>query len=151
MCKGFVSDFKSFIMRGNVVDMAVGIVIGAAFSSIVTSLVSNVIMPPIGLLLGKVDFSNLYLLLQSGSTPGPYPSLEAARKVGAVTLNYGLFINAMVSFLIIAFVIFLLIRAINHLYQKPAAAATTKVCPFCAVEIPLAAKRCPHCTSNLES
>ena len=147
----FVKDFKTFLQRGNVIEMAVAFVVGVAFSAIVTSLVKNVIMPPIGLLLGKVDFSNLFLLLHEGKAPGPYATLAAAEKAGAVTLNYGLFINSIISFLIIAIVIFSMVRAINRLNPKPAPPVVTKNCPFCATSIPLAAKRCPNCTSNLEA
>ncbi len=151
MIKAFVKDFKIFLRRGNVIDLAVAFVIGTAFSAIVTSLVSNIVMPPIGLLLDKVDFSNLYVVLKEGTVPGPYPTLEAAKKAGAVTLNYGLFIMSLISFFIIALVIFSIVRVINTLYVKPAAAVTTKTCPFCASTIPLAAVRCPNCTSSLES
>ncbi|MEY2334504.1 large conductance mechanosensitive channel protein MscL [Acidithiobacillus ferrianus] len=151
MIKAFVKDFKIFLRRGNVIDLAVAFVIGTAFSAIVTSLVSNIVMPPIGLLLDKVDFSNLYVVLKEGTVPGPYPTLEAAKKAGAVTLNYGLFIMSLISFFIIALVIFSIVRVINTLYVKPAAAVTTKTCSFCASTIPLAAVRCPHCTSSLES
>ncbi len=151
MIKSFVKDFKIFLRRGNVIDLAVAFVIGTAFSAIVTSLVSNIVMPPIGLLLDKVDFSNLYVVLKEGTVPGPYPTLEAAKKAGAVTLNYGLFIMSLISFFIIALVIFSIVRVINTLYVKPAAAVTTKTCPFCASTIPLAAVRCPNCTSSLES
>ncbi len=151
MIKAFVKDFKIFLRRGNVIDLAVAFVIGTAFSAIVTSLVSNIVMPPIGLLLDKVDFSNLYVVLKEGTVPGPYPTLEAAKKAGAVTLNYGLFIMSLISFFIIALVIFSIVRVINTLYVKPAVAVTTKTCSFCASTIPLAAVRCPHCTSSLES
>ena len=151
MLKAFAKDFKIFLQRGNVIDLAVAFVIGTAFSAIVTSLVSNLIMPPIGMLLDKVDFSNLYVVLKEGTVPGPYQTLEAARKVGAVTVNYGLFITSLISFFIIALVIFSIVRVINKLYPKPAAAVTTKTCPFCASAIPLAATRCPNCTSQLES
>jgi large conductance mechanosensitive channel len=147
-------EFKEFAMRGNVVDMAVGIIIGAAFGAIVSSLVADVVMPPIGLLLGKVDFSNLFLVLKSGATPGPYETVAAAKQAGAVTLNYGLFINTIISFLIIAFAVFLIIRQINRLKRKaeaPAAEPTTKACPFCFSTIPLRATRCPHCTSPLKA
>jgi len=141
-----LKEFKTFIMRGNVVDLAIGVIIGGAFGGIVTSLVNDVIMPPIGLLLGKVDFAKLYVSLD-GNT---YESLAAAKEIGAPTLNYGAFINTIINFLILGFVIFLLVKAINKM-QKPAPAAdpTTKACVFCATEIPLAAKRCPHCTSEL--
>ena len=151
MIKAYVKDFKTFLRRGNVIDLAVAFVIGTAFSAIVTSLVSNIVMPPIGLLLDKVDFSNLYVVLKEGTVPGPYTTLEAAKKAGAVTLNYGLFIMSLISFFIIALVIFSIVRVINTLYVKPVAAVTTKTCPFCASTIPLAAVRCPHCTSSLES
>ncbi|MGZ5487827.1 MAG: large-conductance mechanosensitive channel protein MscL [Candidatus Aminicenantales bacterium] len=144
-------EFKEFAMRGSVMDMAVGIIIGAAFGAIISSLVADVLMPPIGLLLGKVDFSNLYMLLSAGQTPGPYASLAAAQQAGAVTLNYGAFINKIISFLIIAFSIFLLVRGVNRMKKKAEAPApTTKDCPFCATAVPLAAVRCPHCTSELK-
>jgi len=143
-------EFKEFAMRGSVVDMAVGIIIGAAFGTIVTSLVADVLMPPIGLLLGKVDFANLYILL---SGAGPYPSLDAAQAAGAVTLNYGQFLNKIISFLIVAFALFLVIRGVNRMKKKaePAPAEpTTKDCPFCATAVPIKAVRCPHCTSELK-
>ncbi len=146
-------EFKEFILRGNAFDMAVGIVIGAAFGAVVKSLVDDVIMPPIGLLLGGVDFSNLYVLLKPGTPAGPYPSLADAQAAGAVTLNYGLFINTIVAFLIVAFVLFLLVKSVNQMQKEeevPAAAPTTKICPYCKMEIPLEATRCPHCTSPLE-
>ena len=145
-----LDEFKKFALRGNVVDMAVGIIIGGAFGTIVKSLVDDVIMPPIGLLLGGVDFSDLYVTLKDGVTPGPYAALAAAKAAGAVTLNLGLFFNAVISFLIVAFAVFLLIRGLNKL-QKPkeAPAATTKECPQCTSSIPLKAKRCPQCTSQL--
>jgi large conductance mechanosensitive channel len=141
-------EFKEFAMRGNVVDMAVGIIIGAAFGRIISSLVSDVIMPPLGLLLGKVDFSNLFFSI-SGQ---PYPTLAAARAAGAATINYGLFLNTILDFLIVAFVIFLLIRQINR-WSKPKAAPapTTKECPFCYSAIPIKATRCPNCTSELKA
>jgi large conductance mechanosensitive channel len=145
-------EFKEFAMRGNVVDMAVGIIIGGAFGTIVKSLVSDVIMPPIGLLLGGVDFSNLFLVAKQGSPTGPYAALADAQAAGAVSINYGLFINSVVSFLIVAFAVFFLIKAINSMQRKqeqPAAAPTTKSCSFCATEIPIKATRCPHCTSQL--
>lgn len=143
-------EFKTFIMRGNVMDMAVGIIIGAAFATIISSLVDDILMPPIGLLLGGVDFSNRFLTLKDGVPGGPYPSLTAAQEAGAVTLNYGVFINAIVTFLIVAFAIFLLIRWVNRLKgPEPVAEVTTKSCPHCLMDIPLAATRCPHCTSEL--
>lgn len=146
-------EFKTFAMRGNVVDMAVGIIIGGAFGTIVKSLVDDVLMPPIGLLLGGVDFSELFVTLKDGITVvGPYETLSAAREAGAVTINYGLFFNALVSFLIVAFAVFLLIKAINRLQREkeaPAAAPTTKDCPYCLSAIPLKATRCGHCTSEV--
>ena len=148
-----LKEFKEFILRGNVVDMAVGIIIGAAFGSIVTSLVKDVIMPPIGLLLGNVDFANLFILLKEGAPASPYASLADAQAAGAVTINYGLFINTLISFLIVAFVIFLLIRSINRLRREekaaPPAEATTQECPYCLSTIPIKAVRCAHCTSHL--
>lgn len=146
-----LKEFKEFAMRGNVVDMAVGIIIGAAFGAIVKSLVSDIIMPPIGMILGNVDFANLFLILKDGSAAGPYLSLADAQKVGAVTINYGLFINAIISFIIVAFAVFVLIRNINRLRkEEPAAEPDTKDCPFCLSAIPLKATRCPHCTSEVQ-
>lgn len=141
-------EFKAFVMRGNVIDMAVGVIIGGAFGKIVASMVSDVIMPPIGLLLGKVDFSNLYINM-SGQV---FASLADAQKAGAPTLNYGLFLNNVINFLIVAFVIFIMIKQINKL-QKPAkpgspAAPTTKECPFCCSTVAIKAVRCPNCTSQ---
>lgn len=145
-----LDEFKTFIMRGNVMDMAVGIIIGAAFATIIASLVDDILMPPIGLLLGGVDFSNLFLTLKQGVPPGPYASLAAAQEAGAVTINYGVFINALVTFLIVALAIFLLVRWVNRLKgPEPEAEVTTKICPHCLMEIPLAATRCAHCTSEL--
>jgi large conductance mechanosensitive channel len=147
-------EFKEFATKGNVVDMAVGIVVGAAFGAIVASFVADVIMPPIGLLLGKVDFSNLFAVLKSGAVPGPYASVAAAKQAGAVTLNYGAFINTIISFLIIAFAVFLVIRQINKLRAKPeapAAAPATKECPYCYSAIAIKATRCPFCTSTLKA
>ena len=147
-----LKEFKEFALRGNVVDMAVGIIIGAAFGTIVTSLVNDIIMPPIGLLLGRVDFSDLFLLLSPGDPAGPYSSLQAAKEASAVTINYGVFISTIVSFLIVAFVVFLLVRAINDLRRQedaPPAEPTTKKCPHCLSDIPIGAARCPHCTSDL--
>jgi len=151
-------EFREFIMRGNVVDMAVGIIIGVAFGAIVTSLVGDVIMPPIGLLLGDVDFTNLFVVLKEGAAQGPYATLADAKGAGAVTINYGVFIITMISFLIIALVIFLMVRNVNRLRRemevpKPepvAAEPTTKDCPYCFSAINIKAKRCPNCTSQLE-
>ena len=139
-------------MRGNVVDMAVGIIIGAAFGTIVKSLVDDVIMPPIGLLLGSVDFSDLFVTLKEGATAGPYLTLAAAKEAGAVTLSYGAFFNTIISFLIVAFSVFLLIKGMNSLKRKekaPAADPTTKECPYCFSTIPVKATKCPNCTSTL--
>ncbi|RJP95594.1 MAG: large-conductance mechanosensitive channel protein MscL [Desulfobacteraceae bacterium] len=145
-------EFKAFAMRGNVVDMAVGIIIGGAFGTIVKSLVDDVLMPPIGLMLGGVDFSDLFVTLKQGATAGPYATLAIAKSAGAVTMNVGLFMNAVISFLIVAFAVFLLIKAINKLqFSKEApAAATTKDCPRCFSAIPIKATRCPNCTSELK-
>jgi large conductance mechanosensitive channel len=145
-------EFKEFVLRGNVVDLAVGIIIGASFTSIVNSLVNDIIMPPIGMLLGDVDFTNLFLTLNEGTPPRPYMTLESAQAAGAVTVNYGIFINAVISFLIVAFAVFILISSINRMQRsKPALppAPTTKACPFCKTEIHLEASRCPNCTSQL--
>jgi large conductance mechanosensitive channel len=147
-----LKEFKEFALRGNVVDMAVGIIIGAAFGTVVKSLVDDVLMPPIGLLLGRADFSNLFVVLREGARPGPYPSVAEARAAGAVTLNLGLFVNAVVAFVIVAFAVFLLVRSVNALRRREAPAPpapTTKECPHCASAIPLRASRCPHCTSQL--
>ena len=148
-----LKEFKAFVMRGNVLDLAVGIIIGSAFGTIVKSLVDDVIMPPIGLALGNVDFSNLFLLLKPGPKgPPPYATLVDAHAAGAVTLNYGMFINHVVTFLIVAFAIFLVVRTANRLRSPEAAAApNTKDCPYCRMPIPVGAGRCPHCTSELKS
>jgi len=143
-----LKEFKEFAMRGNVIDLAIGLIIGAAFGKIITSFVTDILMPPIGLLLGKVNFTNLFLTL-SGAT---LPTLEKAKAAGSVTINYGLFINTIIDFIIVAFAIFLLVRQINRMKREPTpapAAPTTKECPFCATNIPIQAKRCPNCTSNL--
>ena len=142
-----LKEFKEFAMRGNVMDLAVGVIIGAAFGKIVSSLVEDVLMPPLGQLLGKVDFSGLYLSLDGKS----YDSLTAAKAVHAATLNYGIFLNTVINFLIVAFCVFLVVKQINRFSAKPAPAAapTTKDCPQCAMAIPLAAKRCGHCTAQL--
>jgi large conductance mechanosensitive channel len=139
--------FRDFAVRGSVVDMAVGIIIGAAFGVIVKSLVDDVLMPPIGLALGGVDMTNLFVVLKDGATPGPYVSLEQARTAGAVTVNYGVLINAIVGFVIVAFSVFLLVRSIESARRPAAVAAATKDCPHCAMAIPVKATRCPHCTS----
>jgi len=137
-------EFREFAIKGNAVDLAIGVMIGAAFGAVVTSLVNDVVMPPIGKLLGGVDFSNFFLVLG----PGEYPSVKAAKEAGAATLNYGLFINTLINFAIIAFVLFLVVRTMNRLKRaEPAASPTTKGCQYCAMQIPLKATRCPHCTS----
>jgi len=149
-----LKDFKEFAMRGNVVDMAVGIVIGAAFGTIVKSLVADIIMPPIGLLLGNVDFSNLFIILKEGATAGPFASLADAQKAGAVTINYGMFINTIISFVIVAFALFLLIRTMNKLKRQeesPPEEPTTKECPHCLSTISIKATRCAFCTSELQA
>jgi large conductance mechanosensitive channel len=150
-----LKDFKAFIMRGNVVDLAVGIVIGVAFGAIVSSFVKDVIMPPIGLALGNVDFTNLFVVLKQGTVAGPYPSLAAAQEAGAVSINYGVFINTIVNFIILAAVVFFfVVSPITkiHARQKAAEVApapSTKECPFCYTSIPIKATRCPNCTSEL--
>lgn len=147
-----MEEFKKFAMRGNVVDMAVGIIIGGAFGTIVKSLVDDVIMPPIGLLLGGVDFSDLFITLKDGATAGPYATVLAAKEAGAVTLNAGLFINSVISFTIVAFAVFMLIKGMNSLQKKEEAAPaepTEKDCPHCFTKIPIKATRCPHCTSEI--
>lgn len=147
-----LKEFKEFAMRGNVVDMAVGIIIGGAFGTIVKSLVNDVLMPPIGLLLGGVDFSNLFVILKQGTPPGPYAALADSQAAGAVSVNYGVFLNALISFLIVAFAVFLLIRSINAMRRQEQLApppATTKECQYCGSSIAIKATRCPHCTSQL--
>jgi large conductance mechanosensitive channel len=147
-------EFREFAMRGNVVDMAVGIIIGGAFGTIVRSLVTDILMPPIGLLLGGVDFSDLFLTLKNGSPAGPYATLVSAQEAGAVTVGYGVFVNAVVSFLIIALAVFFLVKGMNSLRRnEPSADEDPKVkeCPFCISQVPVRAVRCPFCTSALDS
>jgi large conductance mechanosensitive channel len=147
-----LKEFKEFAMRGNVVDMAVGIIIGAAFGTIVKSLVDDVIMPPIGLLLGNVDFSNLFITLKQGATAGPYLTLADAKKAGGVTLSYGAFFNTIISFLVVAFAVFMVVKRINALKKEeeaPPAEPTEKDCPQCFSAIPIKATRCPMCTSEI--
>jgi large conductance mechanosensitive channel len=146
-------EFRDFALKGNVIDLAVGVIIGSAFTTIVNSLVDDIIMPPIGALLGGVDFKDFFWLIETGDPVGPYPTLAEANEAGAVTINYGMFINHMVTFLIVALVLFLVVRSINRLKkqkEEQPAEPTTKDCRFCKTEIPLAATRCPHCTSELE-
>ena len=150
-----LKEFKNFALRGNVLDMAVGIIIGASFSTIVNSLVKDILMPPFGWLLGGVDFENFYLTVKAGAPVGPYSSLTDAQAAGAVTVNYGIFINAIISFLIVALAMFLLIRAINRLQESDKEdqieeAPSSKDCPYCFTSIPIQATRCPHCTSKLD-
>ncbi len=150
-----LKEFKEFAMRGNVVDMAVGIIIGGAFGTIVKSLVDDVLMPPIGLLLGGIDFSNFFLVLKQGTkAAAPYAAIADAKAAGAVTVNYGLFLNAVISFLIVAFAVFMLIQSLNKLRREdataPPAAPTTKECPYCMSTIAIKAIRCPNCTSELK-
>ncbi len=144
-----MKEFREFAVKGSVIDMAVGIIIGAAFGKIVSSLVADVIMPPIGLLLGNVDFSNLFLTLKSGAAAGPYASLAEAQAAGAVTLNIGIFLNTVISFIIVAVCVFALVKAVNKLRREAPAAPTTKQCPYCCSPMDLKAVRCPHCTSQL--
>ena len=151
---GMMKEFREFAIRGNVIDMAVGIIIGAAFGPIVGSLVGDVIMPPIGLLLGNVDFSNLFVILKDGATAGPYVSVAAAKAAGAVTVNYGTFINTIINFVIVAFAVFMMIRVINKLKREqpaPVVAPMTKECPHCFSTVHIKAVRCPNCTSNLQT
>ena len=152
--KKFFTEFKEFAVKGNVVDLAIAVVMGGAFGRIVNSLVIDIIMPPIGLLLGGVDFSNLFITMKTGEPALRYSSLAAAQEAGAVTLNYGVFLSNIISFLIIAFAMFLVIKGVNKLNKKaeetPAPAPTTKKCPFCITEIPIEATRCPNCTSQLD-
>ncbi|KPJ86312.1 MAG: mechanosensitive ion channel protein MscL [Spirochaetes bacterium DG_61] len=142
-------EFREFAMRGNMLDMAVGIIIGIAFGAVVMSLVNDIIMPPLGLALGRVDFSNLFINLSGGS----YTTLAAAKDAGAVTINFGLFVNTVINFIIVAFVLFLIIRTMNRLKRREEAPAepTTKECPFCLSRVPVKATRCPHCTSQLNA
>jgi large conductance mechanosensitive channel len=146
-----LKDFKAFILRGNVLDLAVAVVIGAAFGAIVKSLTDDVIMPPIGLALGHLDFSNLFVVLKEGSkAPGPYQTVAEAHANGAVTLNYGAFINSVVTFVIIALCVFMIVRMVSRMYAAPAPAPdNTKPCPRCTMAIPKAATRCPNCTSDV--
>ena len=154
MIKEVLAEFKEFAVKGNVIDMAVGIIIGGAFSPIVKSLVDDIIMPPIGMALGKVDFSNLYIPISN--TDQHFDSLEAAKAAGAVTINYGVFINTLITFVIVAFAVFLLVKGINKLKadekkdEAAEVAATTKECPYCLSEIKINAKKCAYCGSDVE-
>ena len=151
-----IKEFKEFAVKGNAVDMAVGLVIGAAFGKIVNSLVNDVIMPPIGLALGKVDFANLFVVLKEGTAPGPYASVADAVGKGAVSVNYGMFLNTIINFVIVAFAVFMLIRTVNRAKARveapaPAAAPTTKACPYCLSAVPIKATKCAFCTSDLRA
>jgi large conductance mechanosensitive channel len=142
-----LKEFKEFAMRGSVLDMAIGVIIGAAFGKIITSLVSDILMPPIGLALGKLDFSNLFIDLSGGN----YPTIAAAKQAGAATINYGLFVNTVIDFVIVAFVIFLLVRQVNRMRPAPPPPPpSTRDCPYCLTAVPLQASRCGHCTSELK-
>lgn len=148
-----LKEFREFAIRGNVVDLAVGVIIGAAFGTVVKSLVDDVLMPPIGLLVGGVDFQDFFLVLRQGAQAGPYATIDEAQAAGAVTLNWGRFVNNVITFLIVAWAVFLLVRTINRLHRRPAAptAPTAKDCPYCRMPIPVQAVRCPNCTSSLEA
>lgn len=149
-----IKEFKEFAMKGSMLDMAVGIIIGAAFGGIIKSLVADVLMPPIGMLLGNVDFSNIFLVLKEGTTAPPYASLAAAKEAGAVVMSWGVFINTIINFLIVAFVLFLVIRSMNKARKKeelPPAEPTTKDCPHCFLTIPIKAIRCGFCTSDIKA
>jgi large conductance mechanosensitive channel len=149
-----LKEFKEFVMRGNVLDMAVGIVMGVAFGLIVNSFVQDVIMPPIGLLLGRIDFANMFSVLKEGKTTGPYGTLAAAKAAGAVTMNWGVFINTVINFVIVSFAIFLVVKGVNKARRKQetlAAEPTTRECPYCLSVIPVKATRCAHCTSELKA
>ncbi len=151
-----LNEFKEFAIRGNVVDMAVGIIIGGAFGTIVQSLVNDIIMPPIGVLVGGVDFQDVFVVLKQGSAAGPYGTLEAAEAAGAVTVNVGLFLNAVLSFLIVAWAVFLLVRGMNRLRRDQdeggeTPSPTTRSCPFCTLDMAVRATRCPHCTSEVKA
>lgn len=148
---GLAKEFREFILRGSVIDMSVGIIVGAAFTKLVDSLVNDILMPPIGMLLGKVDFSNIFITLHNGVPEGPYASLAQAQNAGAVTLNIGVFLNVIMSLIIVGAAVFLLVKGINRLRREPEAPAepTTKPCPLCCTDIPIQARRCPNCTSDL--
>jgi large conductance mechanosensitive channel len=148
-----IKEFREFAVKGNVVDMAVGIIIGTAFGAIAKSLVSDVIMPPLGALMGNIDFSNFFIVVKEGVTAGPYSTLKAARDSGAITINYGIFSNTVVNFLIVSIAVFLLVRAINRLRREELTSEpisqSEKACPYCCSNIAINATRCPFCTSNL--
>lgn len=145
-----LKEFKEFILKGSALDMAVGIIIGAAFGTVVKSLVADIIMPPIGLLMGNVDFSNLFAVIKEGGSAAPYASLEAAKEAGAVTINYGIFINNILSLLIVGFAVFILVKNINRFKREEPEEVTTKDCPYCCSKVALEATKCPNCTSEIE-
>ncbi len=142
-----LKEFKEFAMRGSLLDLAMGIVLGAAFGRIITSFVNDILMPPVGLLLGGLDFASLFITLRGG----PFPSVAAAKAAGAPTINYGIFLNAVIDFVVVAFVLFLVVRRVNRMRREPEVTPTTRPCPFCLSTIPLGAVRCPHCTSELKA
>ena len=150
-----LKEFKEFVMRGNVLDMAVGIIMGVAFGLIVNSLVQDVIMPPIGLILGHMDFTNIFTVLREGSkAAGPYPTIAAAKAAGAITINWGVFVNTIINFVIVAFAVFLIVKGVNQARRRqepPPAEPATKECPYCISAIPVKATRCPHCTSEVKT
>lgn len=152
----FLTDFRNFINRGNLLDMAVGLTVGVAFAAIAKALVSDIIMPAVGMAVNGVNFKNLMWVIKVGKTPGPYPTIADAQKAGAVTINYGDFVNTVITFIIIAIAVFLVVRTVNNMQERrkkkeAPAAPTTKDCPHCCTAIPIAAKRCPNCTSELEA
>ena len=144
-----LKEFKEFAMKGNMVDLAVGVIIGAAFGTMMTSLVGDMIMPLLGMLTGGVDFSNKMLILREGTQPGPYPTPELAAAAGAITLNWGKFLNAIISFLLVAFALFMVIKAMNKMRKKEEAPPTSKACPQCKMDVPIDAVKCGHCTSTI--
>jgi large conductance mechanosensitive channel len=148
-------EFKTFILRGNVIDLAIGVIMGGAFNAVVKSLVNDIIMPPIGLLLGRVDFVNLFATIKAGDPAGPYATLADAQAAGAVAISYGVFINTLITLILTGLAVFLIVKAINRMHAKeeaaPPPAPTTKDCPYCLSAIPIGATRCPHCTSQLEA
>jgi large conductance mechanosensitive channel len=150
-----LKEFRTFILRGNVVDLAVGVIMGGAFNAVVKSLVNDIIMPPIGLLLGRVDFVNLFATIKAGDPAGPYATLADAQAAGAVAISYGVFINTIITLILTGFAVFLIVKAINRMHKKeeaaPPPAPTTKDCPYCLSAIPIGATRCPNCTSQLEA
>jgi large conductance mechanosensitive channel len=143
--------FRAFIARGNVLDLAIAVVVGAAFATVIKSLVDDIIMPPLGMALGKVDFTNIFFVVSEGAKiPGPYATLADAKAAGAVTINYGLFLNSVVAFLLVGFACYQVVHHTRRFWEAPAAAPDTKPCSFCAMAIPIPATRCPHCTSQLQ-